>query len=62
VPAVARKAYRIYVEWLADSDSGRPLLAVLGLVIHRLFWLFVVALVLFLATGAFGWLRGWINH
>jgi len=32
-------------------------LAVLGLVIHGLFWLFVVGLVLFLATGVVGWLR-----
>lgn len=33
------------------------ILAVLGLVIKGLFWLFVVAVVLFLATAGFGWLR-----
>ena len=32
-------------------------LAVLGLVIHGLFWLFVVGLILFLGTGIAGWLR-----
>ncbi|GAA3454809.1 MULTISPECIES: hypothetical protein [Dactylosporangium] len=32
-------------------------LAVLGVVIKGLFWLFIVALILFVATGVFGWLR-----
>jgi len=32
-------------------------LAVLGLVIHGLFWLFIVGLILFLGTGVVGWLR-----
>ena len=31
--------------------------AVLGLVIHGLFWLFIVGLILFLGTGLLGWLR-----
>jgi hypothetical protein len=33
------------------------ILAVLGLVIKGLFWLFVIAAVLFVVTGIFGWLR-----
>jgi hypothetical protein len=33
------------------------ILAVLGLVIHGLFWLFIVGLVLFIGTGVVGWLR-----
>jgi hypothetical protein len=33
------------------------ILAVLGLVIHGLFWLFVVGAILFVATGVLGWLR-----
>jgi hypothetical protein len=37
-------------------------LAVLGLVIHGLFWLFVVGLILFLLTGGFGWLRRRSRH
>jgi hypothetical protein len=37
-------------------------LAVLGLVVHGLFWLFVVGLILFLVTGGFGWLRRRSNH
>jgi hypothetical protein len=32
-------------------------LAVLGFVIHGLFWLAVIGIVLFLATGGWGWLR-----
>jgi hypothetical protein len=32
-------------------------LAVLGLTIKGLFWLFVIGLILFLATGAFGFMR-----
>ncbi len=32
-------------------------LAVLGLAVKGLFWLFVVGLILFLATGAFGFTR-----
>ena len=32
-------------------------LAVLGFVIHGLFWLAIIGIVLFLATGVFGWLR-----
>ncbi len=32
-------------------------LAVLGLALKGLFWLFVIALVLFIATGVFGWIR-----
>jgi hypothetical protein len=32
-------------------------LAVLGLVIKGLFWLFIVALVLLVVTGVFGWVR-----
>lgn len=33
------------------------ILAILGLVIKGLFWLFVIAAVLFVVTGAVGWLR-----
>ena len=33
------------------------ILAVLGLVVKGLFWLFVIAAVLFVATGVFGWVR-----
>lgn len=32
-------------------------LAVLGFVIHGLFWLAVIGIVLFLVTGGFGWMR-----
>ena len=32
-------------------------LAVLGFVIHGLFWLAILGIVLFLATGIWGWLR-----
>ncbi|MDT4987010.1 MAG: hypothetical protein QOI74_1104 [Micromonosporaceae bacterium] len=32
-------------------------LAVLGLVVKGLFWLFVIGVILFLATGIFGWIR-----
>jgi hypothetical protein len=32
-------------------------LAVLGLVIKGLIWLFIVGLILFVVTGIFGWLR-----
>jgi hypothetical protein len=32
-------------------------LAVLGLVVKGLFWLFIVGLILFVATGVLGWLR-----
>lgn len=32
-------------------------LTVLGFVIHGLFWLAVIGIVLFLATGGWGWLR-----
>ncbi len=31
--------------------------SVLGLVIEGLFWLFVVGVVLFLATAAYGWVK-----
>jgi hypothetical protein len=33
------------------------ILAVLGLVIKGLFWLFVIGAVLFVATAIFGWVR-----
>lgn len=33
------------------------ILAVLGLVLKGLFWLFVIGVVLFLGTVVFGWLR-----
>ncbi len=33
------------------------ILAVLGIVIKGLFWLFIVGLILFVATGIFGWVR-----
>ncbi len=33
------------------------ILVVLGLVVKSLFWLFVVGLILFLATGVVGWVR-----
>jgi len=33
------------------------ILAVLGFVIHGLFWLAIIGIVLFLATGVWGWLR-----
>lgn len=33
------------------------ILAVLGLVIKGLIWLFIVGLVLFVATGILGWVR-----
>jgi uncharacterized RDD family membrane protein YckC len=32
-------------------------LAVLGLVIKGLFWLFIIGLILFVVTGVFGWMR-----
>jgi hypothetical protein len=32
-------------------------LAVLGLVVKGLFWLFVIGLILFVVTGVFGWMR-----
>jgi hypothetical protein len=32
-------------------------LAVLGLAIKGIFWLFIVGLILFIATGVFGWIR-----
>jgi len=32
-------------------------LAVLGLVVKSLFWLFIVGAILFVATGIFGWVR-----
>ena len=32
-------------------------LAVLGLAVKGLFWLFVIGLILFVATGIFGWMR-----
>jgi len=32
-------------------------LAVLGLVVKGLFWLFIIGLILFVATGIFGWVR-----
>ncbi len=32
-------------------------LSVLGLVIKGLFWLFIIGLILFVATGIFGWVR-----
>ena len=32
-------------------------LAVLGFVIHGLFWLAIIGLVLFFVTGGFGWMR-----
>lgn len=32
-------------------------LAILGAVIEGLFWLLIIAVVLFLATVAYGWLR-----
>ena len=33
------------------------ILAVLGFVIHGLFWLAIIGIVLFLATAVWGWLR-----
>ena len=33
------------------------ILAILGFVIHGLVWLAIVGIILFLATGAWGWLR-----
>jgi len=33
------------------------ILAVLGLVIKGLFWLFVIGAILFVVTGAMGWFR-----
>jgi hypothetical protein len=33
------------------------ILALLGLVVKGLFWLFVIGAILFVATGAFGWFR-----
>jgi len=32
-------------------------LAVLGIVVKGLFWLFIIALILFVATGVWGWVR-----
>jgi hypothetical protein len=32
-------------------------LAVVGLVLKGLFWLFVIGAILFIATGVFGWIR-----
>ena len=33
------------------------ILAVLGLIVKGLFWLFVIGAILFVATGLFGWVR-----
>ena len=33
------------------------ILAVLGFVIHGLLWLAIIGIVLFLVTGAWGWVR-----
>jgi hypothetical protein len=33
------------------------ILAVLGLALKGLFWLFIVGLILFVATGVIGWVR-----
>jgi hypothetical protein len=33
------------------------ILAVLGLVLKGLFWLFVIGVILFVLTGVFGWFR-----
>ncbi len=33
------------------------ILAILGLVVKTLFWLFVVGLILFVITGVWGWIR-----
>jgi hypothetical protein len=33
------------------------ILAVLGLAIKGLFWLFIIGLILFVATGVIGWVR-----
>jgi hypothetical protein len=33
------------------------ILAVLGIVVKGLFWLFVVGAILFVLTGVFGWFR-----
>jgi hypothetical protein len=33
------------------------ILALLGLVVKGLFWLFVIGAILFVVTGAFGWFR-----
>jgi hypothetical protein len=33
------------------------ILAVLGLFIKGLFWLFVIGAILFVVTGVFGWIR-----
>ncbi len=33
------------------------ILAVLGIVVKGLFWLFIIALILFVATGVWGWVR-----
>jgi hypothetical protein len=32
-------------------------LVILGLVVKGLFWLFVIGVILFVATGIFGWVR-----
>jgi len=32
-------------------------LAILGIAVKGLFWLFIVALILFVVTGIFGWVR-----
>jgi len=33
------------------------ILAVIGLVVKSLFWLFIVGVILFVITGVFGWFR-----
>jgi hypothetical protein len=33
------------------------ILAVLGLAVKGLFWLFIIGLILFVATGVIGWVR-----
>jgi hypothetical protein len=33
------------------------ILAVLGLVVKGLFWLFIIGAILFVATGILGWIR-----
>jgi hypothetical protein len=33
------------------------ILAVLGLTVKGLFWLFIIGLILFISTGVIGWMR-----
>lgn len=37
------------------------ILAILGIVIKGMFWLFIVAVILFVATSVWGWIKRKVN-